>query len=75
MQTIKLYEGAKTFKPNKMLFVLHGSVTGGHTYGIRAGLCKERDPPHNDFMRNDGVAVDITFLRHPLLTKVFRGCP
>lgn len=45
------------------------------TYRIRAGLCIERGPPHNDLMSNDGIAVDIAFLRHPIFTKVLRGRP
>lgn len=45
------------------------------TCKIRAGLCVKWGPPHNDLMSNDCIAVDITFLRHPIFTKVLWGCP
>lgn len=45
------------------------------TCRIRAGLCVEGGPPHNDLMGDDGVAIDVSLLRHAVFTKVFWGCP
>lgn len=45
------------------------------TCRIRAVLCIEWSSPHNNLMGNDGIAVDITFLRHTIFTKMFWGRP
>lgn len=53
----------------------HTSCIPRPTCRIRAGLCVEGGPPHNDLMGDDGVAIDVPLLRHAVFTKVFWGCP
>lgn len=57
------------------IFPFRGSGEGNLTFSVGAGCGIESALPEDDLMSNDGKAVDVSFLRGPLLPQVFWCCP